>query len=72
MEHNSDLSQTFRQSQSTVRQHSSVINDIKFLSINVCGLKSRLNSPELINSFDIIGVQETKLDDASRLHDCLS
>ena len=76
VEHKSDHSEAFRQSQSNVRQHSIAINDIKLLSINVCGLKGRLNSPEfitLINSFDITGVQETKLDDAdSRINDCLS
>ena len=39
---------------------------INFLSINVCGLESKLNIPEfteLINSYDIIGFQETKLND---------
>ena len=48
-----------------------VITKLKFLSINVCGLKSKLKIPEfisLINSYDIIGVQETKLDNA----DCVT
>ena len=37
-----------------------------FLSVNVCGLRSKLNCPDfvsLINKYDIIGVQETKTDD---------
>lgn len=40
---------------------------IKILTLNVCGLQSKLISPEfneLINNHDIIGLQETKLDDA--------
>ena len=44
---------------------------INFLSINVCGLKSKLNIPEfteLINSYDIIGFQETKLDDVDEIN----
>lgn len=39
---------------------------MKLLSINVCGLKSKLNIPEfneLIHQYDLIGLQETKLDD---------
>ncbi|MCW4346970.1 MAG: reverse transcriptase domain-containing protein [Candidatus Thiodiazotropha endolucinida] len=39
---------------------------LNFLSINVCGLISKLNCPEfisLVNNYDIIGLQETKLDD---------
>ena len=37
-----------------------------FLSVNVCGLRSKLNCPDfvsLINKYDIIGVQETRTDD---------
>ena len=40
------------------------------LSINVCGLKKKLNTPEfvnLINSYDIVGIQETRLDDADNI-----
>ena len=40
--------------------------ELKFLSLNVCGIKSKLNYPEfltLIKSYDIIGIQETKTDD---------
>jgi exonuclease III len=40
-------------------------NGLKFLSLNVCGLKSKLILPEFcsyIEQFDIIGFQETKLD----------
>ena len=41
------------------------------MSINVCGLKSKLNIPEfteLINSYDIICFQETKLDDVDEIN----
>lgn len=41
--------------------------DIKILSLNVCGLKSKLKIPEftdMLNLYDIIAIQETKLDDA--------
>lgn len=44
--------------------------NLKFLAINTCGLRSKLNYPEfveLIHSYDIIGVQETKLDDLDSL-----
>ena len=40
------------------------------MSLNVCGLKSKLNCPEfisLINQYDIIGVQESKLDDVDSI-----
>lgn len=39
---------------------------LSFLSLNVCGLKSKLSIPEFsdfISQFQIIGLQETKLDD---------
>ena len=39
---------------------------IKLLSLNVCGLVSKLRCPEfrnLINAYDIIGIQESKTDD---------
>ena len=39
---------------------------IRLLSLNVCGLKSKLNCPEfckLISEHEIIGLQESKLDD---------
>ena len=41
-------------------------SDIKILSLNVCGVKHRLFYAEfqcLINKFDIVCFQETKLDD---------
>lgn len=41
-------------------------SDIKILTLNVCGLSSKLISPEfllLVKQHDIIGVQETKTDD---------
>ena len=47
------------------------IESLSFLSINTCGLKSKLHFPEftgLINSYDITGVQESKLDDLDSLH----
>ena len=47
------------------------VENLKFLSINTCGLKSKLRFPEftdMINSYDIIGVQETKLDDLDSIH----
>ena len=40
--------------------------DLKLVSINVCGLKSKQACPEFINmlnNYDIIGLQETKMDD---------
>ncbi|MCG8112265.1 MAG: reverse transcriptase domain-containing protein [Candidatus Thiodiazotropha taylori] len=46
---------------------STQINDLKILSLNVCGLSSKLKCPEfieLINQYEIIGLQETKTDDA--------
>ena len=57
--------------QSHVRSDNCALTNLKILSINVCGLKKKLNTPEfvnLINSYDIIGVQETRLDDA----DCIT
>ena len=56
--------------QSDVRNDTFIISELKLLSLNVCGLRNKLRYPEfveLINSYDLIGVQETKLDDA----DCL-
>ena len=41
-------------------------HDLKLLSLNVCGLKSKLKIPEfieMVNSYDIVALQETKLDD---------
>ncbi|MCG8046717.1 MAG: reverse transcriptase domain-containing protein [Candidatus Thiodiazotropha endolucinida] len=46
-------------------------DDLKILSLNVCGLKSKLNCPEfvtLLNDYDIIAVQESKLDDVDRVN----
>ena len=43
---------------------------IQFLSINVCGLKSKLLCPDFISfigKYDIIGVQESKLDDVDKI-----
>ena len=40
--------------------------DLKFLSLNLCGLKSKLNIPEfkeMVSTYDIIALQETKLND---------
>ena len=43
---------------------------LHFLSINVCGLKSKLLCPEfvdLLNQYEIIGIQESKLDDVDHI-----
>ena len=43
------------------------LTELNILSLNVCGLSSKLKCPEvisLINQYDIIGLQETKTDDA--------
>ena len=43
------------------------IKNLKILSLNVCGLVSKLKCPEfvsLINEYDLVGIQETKTDDA--------
>ena len=53
-----------------MRNDTFTLSELKLLSLNVCGLRNKLRYPEfveLINSYDLIGVQETKLDDA----DCL-
>ena len=52
---------------------STIMNDVrlkkttlKVLSLNVCGLVSKLKCPEfisLIQEYDLIGIQETKADD---------
>ena len=42
------------------------LNELSFLSLNVCGLMQKLNCPEfitLIRTYDIIGLQEIKTDD---------
>lgn len=47
-------------------QHLTGKTHLEILTLNVCGLNSKLISPEfmsLINQYDIIGVQETKTDD---------
>ena len=47
----------------TLSQH--LGHDIKFLSVNVCGLYSKQLNPGFmayINKFDVIGFQETKTD----------
>lgn len=50
----------------SVRVHDKYVSStLKFCSINVCGLKSKQIYPEFISfiqQFDIIGLQETKLD----------
>lgn len=41
-------------------------SQLRLLSLNVCGLVSKLKCPEflsLINEYDLIGIQETKTDD---------
>ena len=43
----------------------SIDNNIKIVSLNVCGLAARLRCPEFISflqKYDIIGLQETKTD----------
>jgi hypothetical protein len=43
---------------------------LNILSLNVCGLKSKCNYPEftsLLNNYDIIGLQETKLDNLDHI-----
>ena len=45
-------------------------HDLKLLSLNVCGLKSKLKIPEFIetvNSYDIVALQESKLDDVDNI-----
>jgi exonuclease III len=44
---------------------------VKVLSLNVCGIKQRLNYPEFadfISSYDIIGLTETKTDDSDEIN----
>ena len=46
-------------------------NQLQILSINVCGLKSKLLCPEfvcLIEQYHIIGIQESKLDDVDNMN----
>lgn len=46
-------------------------NQIKLLSLNVCGLISKLKFPEFINlirRYDIIGIQESKTDDTDSVN----
>ena len=46
-------------------------NPLKFLSLNVCGLKSRCINPDFISylqSFHIIGLQETKLSEIDQIN----
>lgn len=45
-------------------------SDLKFLSLNVCGIKTRLNYAEFtdfISKYDIIGLTETKTDDSDSI-----
>ena len=44
---------------------------IQFITLCVCGLKSKLQCPEFVsfvNKYDIIGIQESKLDDVDNLN----
>ena len=44
--------------------------NLKFLSLNVCGLRSKLLIPEFfnyINQFDVISLSEMKLDDLDEI-----
>lgn len=46
-------------------QHNKTCTNLKFLSLNVCGLKSKQIVPDLcsfIDNYDIVGFQETKMD----------
>ena len=46
-------------------------NQLQLLSINVRGLKSKLLCPEFVNlieQYDIIGIQESKLDDVDNIN----
>lgn len=46
-------------------------SQLKILTLNVCGLSSKLQIPEfidLINCYDIIGIQESKTDDCDDIH----
>ena len=50
--------------------HSNHIEHLNLLCLNTCGLKSKLNCPDFINflsKYDLIGLQETKLHDTSKL-----
>ena len=52
-------------SSSLTQSHSSYTEHLKIASLNVCGVKRRLNYPEfsdLIKQFDIFCVSESKLD----------
>ena len=47
-------------------QNRKIDNQLKILSLNVCGLITKSNYPEfieLIQNYDIIGIQESKTDD---------
>ena len=58
-------------SNTTIQLSDKTSGQIKFLSLNVCGLRSKLRVPEFLehfNLYDVIGLQETKLDDV----DCIS
>ena len=47
------------------------MQDLKFLCINVCGLLARLRCPEfveLLQGYDIIGIQESKTDDTVNIY----
>lgn len=62
---NSGLFTYSRLSQPDIKSAKSLTNELNFLSLNVCGLKSKSIVPEfqsLISNFDIVGFQETRLD----------
>ena len=73
MGHNrqSDNSVTQPISNTPIQLSDKTSGQIKFLSLNVCGLRSKLRVPEFLehlNLYDVIGLQETKLGDV----DCIS
>lgn len=68
MGHNSQNKDKSPQIQTNTSLYKCTSSKLKLLSINACGLKN--NFPEfidLINSHDVIGVQETKLDDSDQI-----
>ena len=47
------------------------MQNLKLLCINVCGLLARLRCPEfveLLQGYDIIGIQESKTDDTDNIY----
>ena len=61
----------YKQDTNSQKPEAFSMKNLKFLAINTCGLRSKLDYPEfveLIHSYDIIVVQETKLDDIDSIH----